>query len=49
MFTRRIFVGVVLTGIFFQGAKGLVRLWATRHSTHDGIDGDVAQAALVVF
>lgn len=48
VFTKRIFVGVILTNVFFIGAAGAVRLWAARHSTHDGIDGVVGRAALVV-
>lgn len=47
--TKRMFDLVVLTVLLTKPAFGLVKLWAARHSTHDGIDGTVAQAAQVVL
>ena len=49
MFTKRQMVGVILTVVLFQGTAGLIKLWAARHSTHDGIDGTVGRAAQIVF
>ena len=49
MYTKRQMVGVLLTVTLFQGAVGLVKLWAARHSTHDGIDGVAGRAAQIVF
>lgn len=42
-------IGVVLTVVLLQGSFGLVKMWAARHSTHDGIDGVIGGAANVVF
>ncbi len=49
MYTKRQFVGVVLTVVLIQGSFGLVKMWAARHATHDGVDGVVGRAASVVF
>jgi len=49
MYTKRIFVGTVLTVVLLQGSFGLVKMWAARHSTHDGVDGVVGRAASVIF
>ncbi len=49
MFTKRQMIGVVLTFTFAQGAMGLVKMWAARHATHDGIDGTIASAAQVAL
>jgi hypothetical protein len=40
---------VVLTVVLLQGSFGLVKMWAARHSTHDGADGVVGRAAAVIF
>lgn len=45
--TRRILLLGVVTYIGMQASWGLVRLWAARHSTHDGLDGLVADAVNV--
>lgn len=47
--TKRIFDMVIITVLLAKPAFGLVKLWAARHSTHDGIDGTIAQAATVVL
>lgn len=47
--TKRMFDMVVLTALLIQPVKGLVKLWAARHSTHDGIDGIVADAVQVAL
>lgn len=47
--TKRQFDMVVLTVLLLKPAVGLVKLWAARHSTHDGIDGVVAGAAAVAL
>jgi hypothetical protein len=49
VFTKRQFIGVVLTFTFAQGALGLVKMWAARHATHDGLDGTIAGAAQVAL
>ena len=49
IYTKRQFVGVILTVVLAQGAFGLIKLWGARHATHDGIDGTVGQAAQVIF
>ena len=49
MYTQRQFVGVILTVVLAQGTFGLIKLWAARHSTHNGIDGTVGRAAQIVF
>lgn len=49
MYTKRQFVGVVLTVILLQGSFGLVKMWAARHSTHDGADGVLGRAANVIL
>lgn len=49
MYTKRQFTGVVLTVILLQGTFGLVKMWAARHSTHDGADGVVGRAANVIL
>jgi hypothetical protein len=49
VFTKRQMIGVGLTFIFAHGALGLVKMWAARHATHDGLDGTVASAAQVVL
>lgn len=48
-FTKRQFIGVVLTVVLLQGTLGLVKMWGARHSTHDGIDGTVGGAVNVIF
>lgn len=47
--TKRVFDLVVLTGLLLKPAVGLVKLWAARHSTHEGLDGVVAQAVAVTL
>lgn len=47
--TKRMFDLVVLTVLLTKPAFGLVKLWAARHSTHDGIDGTVGGAVNVIF
>lgn len=37
----------ILVVLLAKPAFGLVKLWAARHSTHDGLDGTVARAAQV--
>lgn len=49
MYTKRQMVGVVLTVVLLQGSLGLVKMWAARHSTHEGVDGVVGRAASVIF
>lgn len=45
--TKRIFDMTILVVLLAKPAFGLVKLWAARHSTHDGLDGTVARAAQV--
>lgn len=49
MYTKRQFVGVILTVVLLQGTIGLGKMWAARHSTHDGVDGIVGRAANVIL
>lgn len=49
LYTKRQFVGVVLTVVLLQGSFGLVKMWSARHSTHEGIDGVLGSAANVIF
>lgn len=49
LYTQRQFVGVVLTVVLLQGTFGLVKMWAARHSTHEGVDGVVGQAVNAIF
>lgn len=49
MLNRRGVVQVGLLFIFAHGGVSLIKLWAARHSTHDGVDGVVAKAAQVAF
>jgi hypothetical protein len=49
VFTKRQFIGVVLTFVFAQGSLGLVKMWAARHATHDGIDGTIASGVQVAL
>lgn len=46
--TKRIFDMVIITTLFARGAFGLGKLWAARHSTHDGADGVAARAVMVL-
>lgn len=47
--TKRIFDMTILVVLLAKPAFGLVKLWAARHSTHDGLDGTVADAVNVTF
>ncbi len=47
--TKRQFDMTVLVVLLAGPAFGLVKLWAARHSTHDGIDGTMARAATVAL
>lgn len=49
IFTKRQMAGVIIVMVLGQGAIGLIKIAAARHSTHDGVDGTVARAAQVVF
>lgn len=49
VYTKRQFVGVVLTVVLLQGSFGLVKMWSARHSTHEGVDGVVGRAVSVIF
>jgi len=49
MYTKRQFVGVILTVVLLQGSFGLVKMWSARHSTHEGIDGVLGSAVNVIF
>lgn len=47
--TKRMFDMTILVVLLAKPAFGLVKLWATRHSTHEGIDGTMARAAQVTL
>lgn len=49
MYTKRQFVGVVLTVVLFQGTAGLIKLWSARHATHEGVDGVAGRAGQIIF
>jgi hypothetical protein len=49
LFTKRIMLGTVFTFILGQGAWSVLKLWAARHSTHNGVDGKVADAIQVTL
>lgn len=46
--TKRIFDMVVIVTIASRAAMGLAKLWAARHSTHDGVDGVLARSVQVL-
>lgn len=39
----------ILVVLLAKPAFGVVKLWAARHSTHEGIDGTAARAAQVAL
>lgn len=45
--TKRQFDMVILVTFLFRPAFGLVKLWAARHSTHEGVGGTLASAVQV--
>lgn len=45
--TKRQFDMVILVTLLARPAFGLAKLWAARHSTHDGLGGVVASAVQV--